>query len=451
MSELFPLNIKPDENNKYFNYIFNKVEFNYLKVKNNFYNFRKNKFYKNLYKKTNNNLYLKFNSSINKRKSESNKNSIKTYSFENIKKQNIKLNKLKSSTFNINNNKSLNLNNNKSNNDDISNSYSTKNIPKINNSKKNTKSYQKYLKILSGSLDKELYNESNDKNINKESSKNNNLVILNNNTIKKNQKKNKLNLIDTIYIGNSVINNCLLRNKVIYDIKPLNKSEQKGRCIFYNEDIKNKKKNNNNIFFSAQKSINNSLNISEINNNNRKNKNYKLNSIDSIINNKKKNFLYEVENKKEIKNKLLNNKKINKINRFKENQLPLNILLSKDIQQFSGPNLKTFYGRGGKDMIRGEKIKFLKTCYQVKFIKPILTQKGYILNPNQIYKKVVHKNKNKKYDINHYNLDIIKKLNKNEIKKTKEKMKIIKRNIIQVFDWVDEEKEKLFDFKTDEY
>ena len=102
-------------------------------------------------------------------------------------------------------------------------------------------------------------------------------------------------------------------------------------------------------------------------------------------------------------------------------------------------------------MIRGEKIKFLKTCYQVKFIKPILTQKGYILNPNQIYRKVVNKNKNKKYDNNNNNFDIIKKWNKNEIKKTKEKMKIIKRNIIQVFDWVDEEKEKLFDFKTDEY
>ena len=214
---------------------------------------------------------------------------------------------------------------------------------------------------------------------------------------KEKNKKNKLKIIDSIYLGNSVINNCILRNKIIYDIKPLNQSNQKGKCFFPNEEQSNINEN-----YDTYTSRNN---FNSINHTNHSNNNLlRLNSNDNIINLKKEIIIKDRKQNEKIK--LSNNRKNinkNKLKKLKEigGEIPLNKLLAKDITEFTLPNMKTFYGKGNGDMIRGEKIKFLKTCYPVKFIKPILTQKGYILKPNFISQKVVNHKKKKKFSVNH--------------------------------------------------
>ena len=110
--------------------------------------------------------------------------------------------------------------------------------------------------------------------------------------------------------------------------------------------------------------------------------------------------------------------------------------------------MKTFYGRGSGDMIRGEKIKFIKTSYPVKFIKPLLTQKGYIVKSNKI-KINSSNNKIRKKNLFEINSNIFKKKSQNKIKNTKEELEIIKRNIFKEFNWFDEQKTKLFDFHNE--
>ena len=433
------LSSKNNENDeKYFNYLFNKIEFDHLKIKKDFYRLITKRDKSNKDEKESSDI---INPIINRilLKCKLNKTNKKTYSeFKIIK------NKMKSES-----NKDINKFNHHNNTKtlDLKNENSNSPLPKFkrNIKKRKTQVYQKYLEIISGTLDKELYLE-NEKN--KEMEKIKELEekdnLNKNRENKKKNKKNKLKIIDSLYLGKSVINNCILRNKIIYDIKPLNQSNQKGKCFFPNEEQSNINEN-----YDTYTSRNN---FNSINHTNHRNNNLlRFNSNDNIINLKKKIIIEDRKQNEKIK--LSNNKKIidkNKLKKLKEigGEIPLNKLLAKDITEFTLPNMKTFYGKGNGDMIRGEKIKFLKTCYPVKFIKPILTQKGYILRPNIISQKVVNHKKKKKFSVNHYNLDIMKKENRDEIKRTKEEMKVIKRNMIHAFDWIEEQK-KLLNFKTE--
>ena len=433
------LNSKNNENDeKYFNYLFNKIEFDHLKIKKDFYRLITKRDKSNKDEKESSDI---INPIINRilLKCKLNKANKKTYSeFKIIKNKMKSISNKDINKFNHHNNsKTLDLKN--------ENSNSPLPIFKRNIKKRKTQVYQKYLEIVSGVLDKELFLE-NEKNKEMEKIKeleekdNLNKNIEN----KKKNKKNKLKIIDSLYLGKSVINNCILRNKIIYDIKPLNQSNQKGKCFFPNEEQSNINEN-----YDTYTSRNN---FNSINHTNHRNNNLlRFNSNDNIINLKKQIIIEDKKQNEKIK--LSNNKKIinkNNLKKLKEigGEIPLNKLLAKDIIEFTLPNMKTFYGKGNGDMIRGEKIKFLKTCYPVKFIKPILTQKGYILKPNFISKKLVNHKKKKKFSVNHYNLDIMKKENRDEIKRTKEEMKVIKRNMIHAFDWIEEQK-KLLNFKTE--
>ena len=433
------LSSKNNENDeKYFNYLFNKIEFDHLKIKKDFYRLITKRDKSNKDEKESSDI---INPIINRilLKCKLNKTNKKTYSeFKIIKNKTKSISNKDIIKFSLRHStKKLDLKNENSNSP----------LPKFkrNIKKRKTQVYQKYLEIVSGVLDKELFLE-NEKNkemekIKELEEKNNSNKNIEN---KKKNKKNKLKIIDSLYLGKSVINNCILRNKIIYDIKPLNQSNQKGKCFFPNEEQSNINEN-----YDTYTSRNN---FNSINHTNHRNNNLlRFNSNDNIINLKKKIIIEDRKQNEKIK--LSNNKKIidkNKLKKLKEigGEIPLNKLLAKDIIEFTLPNMKTFYGKGNGDMIRGEKIKFLKTCYPVKFIKPILTQKGYILKPNFISKKLVNHKKKKKFSVNHYNLDIMKKENRDEIKRTKEEMKVIKRNMIHAFDWIEEQK-KLLNFKVE--
>ena len=100
-------------------------------------------------------------------------------------------------------------------------------------------------------------------------------------------------------------------------------------------------------------------------------------------------------------------------------------------------------------MIRGEQIKFIKTCYPVKFIKPLLTQKGYIiktkhLHTNSFDKKIIKRNPFNCFETNSYN----KKKTKTLIKNVNEELKDIKDKILKEFSWFDEQKTKLFNLEN---
>ena len=436
----FSLNSKNNENDeKYFSYLFNKIEFDHLKVKKDFYKLITKRDKSNKDEKESNDI---INPIINRilLKLKLNKANKKTYSEFKILNNKIKSVSNKNIIKFILQNSSKKI--------DLKNENSNSPLPKFkrNAKKRKTQVYQKYLHILSGTLDKELYLEKEKnkemENIKKlEEKKNLNKNIEN----KKKNKIDKLKIIDSIYLGKSVINNCVLRNKIIYDIKPLNQSNQKGKCCFQNEEKSNI---NENYDSYTSRNIFNSINHSNNGNNNL----FRLNSSNDNIKNLKKQIIIE-DSKQNEKIKLSKNNKNankNKLKKLKEivGEIPLNKLLSKDISEFTLPNMKTFYGKEYGSMIRGEKIKFLKTCYPVKFIKPILTQKGYIVKPDTISKKVINHKKKKKFSANHYNLDIMKKENINEIKRTKEEMKVIKRNIIHAFDWIEEQK-KYLNFKTE--
>lgn len=426
------LNLKNNENDeKYFSYLFNKIEFDHLKVKKDFYRLSTRRDRSNREEKEINDiinpiikrilLKLKLNKANKKRYSEFKmiENKIKSISNKDV----IKLN-LQHSTKKL----------------DFKNENLNSPLPKFkrNTKKRQTQVYKKYLDILSGGLDKELFLE-NEKNKGKEEIKK--LEVKKNSNKKIKNKKNKLKIIDSIYLGNSIINNCILKNKIIYDIKPLNQSNQKGKCFFSNEEKSNINENYNTY---TSRSNFNSINHTNYNNNNL----LRFNSSKDNIKNLKKQIIIEDRKQNEKVKSSKNNK--NKFKKLKEigGEIPLNIILSNDIPEYTLPNMKAFYGKEYGSMIRGEKIKFLKTCYPVKFIKPILTQKGYIVKPDTISKKVINNKKKKKFSVNHYKLDIMKTENINEIKRAKEEMKVIKRNIIHAFDWIEEQK-KLLNFKTE--
>ena len=421
MSDYTPIRTQPNEAERYINFLFNKIEYDKSKIRSNMYRIKPGYIYSIFSLK--NNEFLKNNIQQPGKNCPKRSNTRKhSLIRNNSQKINLKLSQIKTSSFENNNNiNKTNIDNNVLKN------------KSLNIKKPYTKIHQKYLKIINGILDNELYNEQSENN-------KNNINKISDNKIKEytirtkdnhfnkrirnhNKGKDKVNIINSICIGKSVINNCILRDKIIYDIKPLNKSEQKGRCFFPSKDI-------NNIKDSSNKD----------------NIEFKLLEKMPII--KNKNIIHK--NKEKINlNKMVKINWIKKINQI--GQIPLNNLLYKEEDitgNLKGPKLKTFYGRGSGDMVRGEKIKFLKTCTGVKLIKPLLTQKGYIFKSNIIPKKIIYNYNTKKKEFNDY--DVVIKRNKKEIKKVKNKLKYIRRNIFSAFKWVEDRNMKLFDFKTED-
>ena len=407
-----------DSSEKYFKFLLNKIEIDKLKVDSNFYliNFNNIKSFLSLHNKKKYpivNLTAKKNSIINEL-------------IEKSKLENLKLSKIKNSNFhNINNN------NKKEDEDNVLNNRKKK----IN---KQTKTHKKYLKILYGALDNELLNDKNEKekksinekNIKTFTQRNRDFLNIKNRIHHK--RKNKEYILNSVQIGKSIFNNCLLRNKIIYDIKPLNKSDQKGQCFFPYEDNKNKD-------ISKINKINNSNpNIFKKNENEYKSLDY----IPTLENENMKNLDKE-------KKFIIKEYKINRINEVGEK--PLNSILERDsAENLKAPNLKTFYGRGIGDMIRGEKIKFIKTCYPVQFVKPVLTQHGYIFKSNKFNNKLKNQ-KIKRIKNNNTILKSFKRKEKLQIENVKEELKTIKKDIMDAFDWFEDQKKKLFNFKTEEY
>ena len=434
-----------EQNDKqlFYNYLNNKINFNHLKVKKKFYIEALG--IRNSFLSDKNKLYFQNNPILDKKETES-KNKINIPTIPKIKVESYKnIRKFNPIKIDIDDSPKVNL---KLNNIKMQSFISSKKVNQfrtINSEKKQknkkiikpTKTQQKYFKILHGLLDKDLYKDKDDKdnkdNLNEKNNKHITQRKINNfNKKSKSLENNNFIILDSINYGKSTINNCILRNKIIYDIKPLNKSEQKGKCFFpsYREDINNKYAftDRNIINFNPSNLIPTFSNQSIINKENENEKN----NINKSIN---KNIIKEYKNKK-IKKKI---------------EIPLYSLLGKDMKYplKESTKMKTFYGRGSGDLIRGETIKFIKTTYPVKFIKPLLTHKGYILKLNKI-KINSSNNKIKKKNLYDINSNVFKRRNQNKIKHAKAELEIIKGNIFKEFNWFDEQKAKLFDCQTED-
>ena len=286
-----------------------------------------------------------------------------------------------------------------------------------------TKLNNEYKKIVKGKLDEELVVNTQ---IGKSSNENNKInralteenkkipLIQLKNDIDKNNSSLKDQIFKSVKADNKIFNNCLIKKKIIYDIKPLNKLKEKGKCNFPKEetDIKNKTgstsltKNSffeRNIFFEE---INKHYNLASKNNTNENL--YKDNSFNNIIIKKHdKNKNYKNKHSKSFE---LREKEKNKTTRFFHLKN-----LYKDLPTFEKKKNIFIYYKNGVGVSRGEKLKFLKTSYPMNLIKPLDTQQFFKLKmPNKIRKNngiII-----KKFPVNHYYLDIIKRNNKNLIK-----------------------------------
>ena len=87
--------------------------------------------------------------------------------------------------------------------------------------------------------------------------------------------------------------------------------------------------------------------------------------------------------------------------------------------------------KDGGDVIRGEKIKFLKTCYQIKFVKPVFSQQSFKYNSLENSKKEIFALKIKKFPVNHYKLDKLSKINQKQINITESNLYDLK-NVINL-------------------
>lgn len=364
---------------------------------------------------------------------------------------------------------------------------------KISKESSNSKMSSKILllKNLKFELDKELIindKESNKNQINKNINlKINNINDINiidnkeNNTkmtkikseIKKKKEENENSIIDTLYIGNNIINNCIIKNKLIYDIRPLNKTKEKASCHFPSEN------DSKAIINEKQSTINSNCIENIINNTNLKylrnsysqefsgfdyhNKFLTFNSTqDQNDFHKKKELKYELseqglinlfkENREEDKNNI-NCKNKNKINNKFKNELSKekyfnNIkkdyihrnkleyidlaILAKEISNNNKhkSNLHSYFSKEG-NVIRGEKIKFLKTCSQVKLIKPLLSQHLYEFKTINGAKKIFLHKKKIKFPTNHFNLDILNETNMKKMINTEKYLFGLKKDINQ--------------------
>ena len=103
--------------------------------------------------------------------------------------------------------------------------------------------------------------------------------------------------------------------------------------------------------------------------------------------------------------------------------------LSDNDKKKNNLRLRSFFDKE-ENVIRGEKIKFLKTCHQVKLVKPLLSQHTFkFKNMNGAKKINVFSPKSIKYPPNHFNLDIIKESNMKKINNTKNHLIGLKSNI----------------------
>ena len=304
--------------------------------------------------------------------------------------------------------------------------------------------------------------------------------------IKQKKEKEDEKIIDTLYIGNSIINNCKIKNKTIYDIRPLNKTKERASCHFPSENntkpinnetnipmnntmnsisSKNIKNNSNYItqknlkyFRNSYSQIYYSLNTtnSKFNNNNNNDIviNIKINEDKEKDINKKKNksIKYELSeqelinilncnkvekniNKDLNKIKQLSKSKAKKFNGTKKDNNKKNLefidleILAKEIsdKKILKNNLHSFFSKD-ENVIRGEKIKFLKTCYQVKFVKPLLSQHSYKFKISNSTKKIFSP-KRLKFPVNHFNLDILRDSNLKEIYSTEQYLFWLKNDI----------------------
>ena len=345
-----------------------------------------------------------------------------------------------------------NTNTNNNNKEELSKSFkksindnSIKSI-KSNNSRKNSivrkktiidlekkaklsKLSKDYNKIIKGKLDKELVvNTQNQKNHNEneenkikgfsaEESKNIPLIQLN-----KKKDTNNINKINQIYryikADNKIFNNCFIRKKIIYDIKPLNKLKEKGRCNFPKNYIDEKNKTEStsltkdsffykNIFFQEKAGENRNLTSYNTNFNFYKDESFNNINKDENIKKRLSNRFFSEKSKKEKNQNIRNNFQLSDL--YKD--LPA-------YEKSKNKNIFIFY-KNGVGVSRGEKIKFLKTFYPINLVKPMDTQNYFKIKMPKIEKKkeiIINK-----FPVNHYNLDII---NKNNIRRINDLNKI---------------------------
>ena len=322
----------------------------------------------------------------------------------------------------------------------------------------------------------------------------------NRNKMRNKQEKEENKIIDRLYIGNHVINNCKIKNMTVYDIRPLNKTKQKASCHFSmteNSFAQRKLHSKNSKIANLILKINPNSNTNSLT---RKNLKYFRNSYSQVISNKSKTMnstndaqytkkeKYKNKSKDKEKNKENNNntnkiqyssyvelsekdliKKLN-VNKDQVNNKKINNLLTKSIKRLSNrnpfsktkyfgsnkkrhhnkeleyidlsilaketsdnkrskKNLKSFMTKDGGDVIRGEKIKFLKTCYQIKFVKPVFSQQSFKYNSLENSKKEIFALKIKKFPVNHYKLDKLSRINKKQINIIESNLYDLKNNI----------------------
>ena len=322
----------------------------------------------------------------------------------------------------------------------------------------------------------------------------------NRNKMRNKKEKEENKIIDRLYIGNHVINNCKIKNMTIYDIRPLNKTKQKASCHFSmteNSFAPRKLLSKNSKIANLILKINPNSNTNSLT---RKNLKYFRNSYSQVISNKSKTLnntnnaqytkkeKFKNKAKEKEKNKENNNitnniqyssyvelsekdliKKLN-VNKDQANNKKINNLITNSIKRVnnrklfsktkyfgsnkkrhhnkeleyidlsilaketsdnkrSKKNLKSFMTKDGGDVIRGEKMKFLKTCYQIKFVKPVFSQQSFKYNSLEKSKKEIFALKIKKFPVNHYKLDKLSRINKKQINIIESNLYDLKNNI----------------------
>ena len=459
-------------------------------------------------KEYNNNLYSNSNKYLNSIKTDSKYeehidfDELKTKNFRNFRgllsdynHNNNEMNKIQNSNYDINsltNSQRDYLTININNTNEI-NSYRIKEINSIDKIEKvePKKSNKKILKNIKKLLDKEIVNSpirprrrSNLFNKGSEEIKKRLKIIKS--EIKAKKEKEEAKIIDTLYIGNNIINNCKMKEKIIYDIRPLNKTKEKASCHFpsneypkttkiqlnnrpkINPNIIIKKNNTNCItqkhlkyfrnsysqFYSTNTNFNDNTNKNDneyktikydfsekelinmlfIDNDNENNDEIKK-DYNNYINKVKKKYFSETKNSSSMKQ-----------DNFIKNNLDYIDLsvLAKEIPDTKRKTrkLRSFYGNKDENVVRGEKIKFLKTCNQVQFVKPLLSQKAYEFKTSNSTKKIFAP-KRKKFPVNHFNLDILRNKNIKAINNTENHLYDIKQNMKKhlknVVDYLDKE------------
>ena len=380
MDEFEIIKTEPDRFQKFLNFISNKVEMNRLKVKCSFYKTNGNEVNIFSTKKPN---PVKKRPTVIKDNLE-NRKEIKTISND----SGTKLNQIQITS---------RRDTNKTNTDIPTIKHKPlRNIRKLN---KSNKMLKKYLKILYGELDKELYNDNENNNSRK--------IYARTHKTTREGRQNETNFIDSVNYGKTVINNCILKNKMIYDIKPLNKSKQKGQCVF---PLKSK--------------------------------------ISGGIPNDKTEEIFDYKSKlKKFDNKIKSRNQGNIIKIKEIGQIPLNSLVYKnDKHHLKGIKVKTLFGRTTRYIVRGETIKFLKTCYPVQLIRPLLSQKSYLLKDNFSQRIFNNRNKNKniRKKFNRTENNTFRSRFNNDIKEINKQLKDIKDNINQEFKCLEEQNNQKF-------